>query len=766
MKKVYIVLTIALLGISGFVVISATSHQVDYEVKEGGLLSDENIELNSYVEITDKQELYYNFTIPTSFEKVAENQYLELYLERDTLAIAVRVKENGYVYASYDFNNSFAGKSEAIVNPIKSGVTLDLYKESSPVSVSYLDERAIATGEKLPAASSQIEITSNGFIAHVDFDHPELMIRFDLEVLLDNRKIRVNIPSDSITEYNPYLFNSTEQFYLLRNIVVFPYFGSTKGVNDGYVLIPDGSGSLITLDKNPLEKSSFSMDVYGRDAGYSNLIFHERAIPTKEFKRLSVPIYGMVHDVGNTGFYTTIESGMNYAVLNFKSAGVINDYYYVNFSFRYRESYQQYQSRTNEEQYRISFQSEPDKYDATFTYSFLSKEKADYVGIAKEYRNDLISKNLFPVVRHNEKEAVPIKIDVIGTDITMGVLKPVLKEITTYDQVTELVSTLQQDGYTNLSVALKTFTLDDWGYRFDVIRSLGGKTDFKKMLADLEELDVDFAYYLDYVRSYSMPNKEHAQTLSKREISYVELSWMFFLHKVNDPYYYLGYAQDDVDEFNKYGINSVALNGFDRSIYTGWDDGIVFGQSNMERNLDMLNYLKEQGISTGIYMPDSYLYSVTDAYYDAPLSGNEFSVTAASIPFLQLVLGDAIDFYSPYLNFASDERNTLLRLVEFGVYPSYLLTGGSTYDLKHTNSSNVYISEYDILRNRMSYYYDFIDDALLAVKGLEMTGHHFLAEGLVRVEYENGTIIFVNYNTADVTVDSITVPALDYRVIS
>ena len=125
-----------------------------------------------------------------------------------------------------------------------------------------------------------------------------------------------------------------------------------------------------------------------------------------------------------------------------------------------------------------------------------------------------------------------------------------------------------------------------------------------------------------------------------------------------------------------------------------------------------------------------------------------------------------MDMYSPYLNFVSDETTSLLRLVEYGVFPSYVLTGGSAYDLKSTNSSNIYISEYDVLSRRISDYYDFINEGLTATTGNEMIDHTFLSEGVVLVEYNDGTQIIINYNNTDVTVGELIIPASGYEVIS
>jgi hypothetical protein len=179
----------------------------------------------------------------------------------------------------------------------------------------------------------------------------------------------------------------------------------------------------------------------------------------------------------------------------------------------------------------------------------------------------------------------------------------------------------------------------------------------------------------------------------------------------------------------------------------------------------MLDTFQDASIRMGLEQPDKYLFPYMNAYYNAPISSSDFTITAASIPFLQLVLGGSVDFYSPHLNYISDETYTLLRMVEFGIFPAYMLTGGSTYDLKQTNSSNVFISEYDVMQTRMRTYYDMIDDGLSATIGKEMVNHRYLAAGVVEVTYDDDTVILLNYNRTDALVGTTTVPAEGYVVI-
>lgn len=765
MKKILLIAMIPITIFGLYVAVNVEAHKVNYDVKLGNSLSNTNLTMNSYIEIEDKPEITYNFLIPNSFDKMAEDSELELYLEPETLAIAVRVKENGYVYSSYDLYSDFSSLSDSVVNPIKSGVSLDLYKESTAVTRTYLDIKKEPGKEDVAIAKSSITPLSNGFKARIDFDEALIKIRFNLIVTIEDGQLIISIPQESVEEYNPDIWGAGKQYFVLRNIVVYPYFGSTKGESDGYVVLPDGAGAIVDLDSTPDKVAIFGIDVYGKDLGYMSPSSLTRELTVKPIQRISMPIYGMIHDVGNTGFLVISEEGANYGVLNFKSAGPINKYYYTYFSYRYRESYEQYQSRADEEQFRISLQKDINEYDVKQKYVFLSGDNADYVGMAKAYQDYLLISDDLGEKHRSDYDQTPMKIDFVGTEITMGILRPKLREVTKYNEITSILEQLQKDGYNELTTALKTYNMSEDGYRFDVFRKLGGKSDFKEMLSTLEKNDIPFSYYLDYVRSYDNYSKKHAQTLSKREIYHIELSWWSYAHLVNHTKHYLSYAKNDVEDLNKFGINTVTLNGFDRSVYTSWDDGIVSSTENLIDVNETLKYFNDKNVMTNIYNPDAYMYAYTNEYYNAPISSSDFTFVSASIPFMQLVIGGYMDMYSDYLNFISDETTSLLRLVEFGVYPSYVLTGGSTYDLKETNSSYLYITEYDVLKDRISNYYNFIDEGLQASMNREMIDHTFVAEGVVLVEYEGNVQIMLNYNNAEVTINDVIVPAESYVVI-
>ncbi len=768
MKRIISFSVITALLVVLFTLINSTPNEVEYEVYQGNSLTEQVYSLTSYV--TQNQELKtYDFDIPENFILKSQNDYLELYVEESSLAIIVRVKANGYIYGSYNvYDTTIDNLNDSVRSQVKSGIGIDVYhKWGTPSTINYMDKNP--ANDDAPFATSEIVDTSNGCIFEVNFIDPTIKIKFNVVLELDDDDLVVSIPRESINEYNANLWTTEHdvQYHLLRNITVFPYFGSIEQSDSGYAVIPDGSGMIIDFKEDPENKAVFNLELYGKDLGYMDPFTNVRISTVKDLQRITLPIYGMIHEESNTGFYTISESGNTYATLEYSSAGIITDYHRAYFSYTYRDSYKQYQSRANEDQSSTQFQKEPNIYDMQQRYCFLEGDEASYVGLAKDYREYLISNDsLNTSATLNIEETYPTKFDFIGTEITLGILNNVETGISSYNSIKNTIDLILESDITNVNVALKNYSMSDHGYRFGVYNSLGGSEEFVELLDYLNEQNIPFNYYLDYVRSYKDYSTKHAQTLSRKEIYHIEYSYIYIAHVVNETTEYKSYAEEDIENLLEYGINNVSLAGLDRAIFTSYDSGIRPSYYKIDDINDMLDLFNDSGINTNVYLPDDFTFSYVNEYYNAPLSSTGYSAQSSAIPLLQLILSGEMDLYSDYLNFISDESFTLLRLVEYGVYPSYTLTTTSAYELTKTNASNVYISEYDVMKNRMALYNDFIEEGLNATIGATMINHELIDVGVSRVTYDNGIVIVCNYNSNEFHYDDLTIPSLDYVVIS
>ena len=170
-----------------------------------------------------------------------------------------------------------------------------------------------------------------------------------------------------------------------------------------------------------------------------------------------------------------------------------------------------------------------------------------------------------------------------------------------------------------------------------------------------------------------------------------------------------------------------------------------------------------QGVATYAY-PYAYAYQYTDAFYDAPLYNSQLKYYDDLVPLVQIVLHGSMDLYGPYLNYNSLGQEQILSLIDFGVYPSFILTKEASSTLKDTDVAFLFSTEYGLWKGSVVDTYQYVNDALRHVDDAYITGRTVIERGIVQVTYSNDVTIYINYTSSPYTDGSITVPALDYYV--
>ena len=162
--------------------------------------------------------------------------------------------------------------------------------------------------------------------------------------------------------------------------------------------------------------------------------------------------------------------------------------------------------------------------------------------------------------------------------------------------------------------------------------------------------------------------------------------------------------------------------------------------------------------------PNAYLWKYSDGFLNMPLSSSDYLYLDQEVPFFSIVFKGIVPTYSEYVNFEANKTENFLRMVESGMYPSFYITAEDSSKLIYTNSRDLFSLEYSSYRDTIVEY----DNALRAVA--EKTGdaciidHEVMDSGLVKVTYDNGVRIYVNYTDSALSADGLTVDALSYTV--
>ena len=134
------------------------------------------------------------------------------------------------------------------------------------------------------------------------------------------------------------------------------------------------------------------------------------------------------------GYVAVVEDGYAYGDIVAYSSGATTDFNRVSSQFHYR--YQYYQPTRKSMSGINVYQGEMNELDVQVRYSFLSNEDADYVGMAKKYRDYLVANDQLPKVAGE----VDLRLEFLGGEIKEGLFWDSvipMTEIERYDRMIE-----------------------------------------------------------------------------------------------------------------------------------------------------------------------------------------------------------------------------------------------------------------------------------------------------------------------------------------
>jgi hypothetical protein len=679
------------------------------------------------------------------FEKAAENESLALYVNEENLAIKVQNKKTKYVWNSgldqpdqYRLNKTWEQMAQ------------------SAITVDYMDRRGKVRTESITTNDSRprVKMTDNGFTASLYLNQSKL--EFEVKVELDGSDVVVSIPEEEIKE---------SKYTKIISMRVYPFLGAVNE-NDinGYMFIPDGSGALIRYEKSSNKADApFTGTIYGADEAFKKTETKKdtKVTPAEPIK---MPVFGAVHGVKQNAFLAVIEEGYTHGDILAYPAGVSTDFNWIASEFHYRKEY--YQPTSKNMKGLTLYQKSRNPFGVKLRYKFLQEDEADYVGMAKAYQNHLTDTKQL----EKKEDKTGVRLEFLGGEVKEGLLWDSVLPMTKITSIPKMTDELKQE-VENMFVVYKgwskgglTGTLPN---KFPFENNLGNEDEVKDTIKALQKDNIPTYFYTDYTKAYDgasgySGSKDVAKKISSETISHSEdKKTVFYL----SPEKALKAAKDESDEYKELGISNVAV---DTSGYTLFSDFST--KKSSERSQTIKTYqklfgtLKKQVGNVALYEPNMYLWSETDRYLDVPMNSSNYVFETDTVPFMQIVLKGYMPYYAPYSNFNSDTEDQMLRTIEYGAYPSFLLTEEPSHLLAKTASKHIYTSEYSIWKDKIIDQYKQVEKSLGQVEGEEIVSRTVPQTGVVEVAYSNGKIIIVNYTNVPYKKNGINVKAKGFAV--
>lgn len=692
-------------------------------------------------------------SVPEDYTLAAETEVLELYVEPLGLAIYLRDKRSGYLWSS-----GIPNASDERLNATWRAFA------ASALTIEYIGARERLNEESISRGPADVVLglAPSGFDARVTF--PESGISIGMEVRLEHDSLLVRIPDDGIVEGE----------FRLANVFVYPMLGASKlAERPGYLFVPDGPGALIRFDRNPgLFQASYRAQVYGRD---------EAIDPSEDYgalinspRRVHLPVYGMAHSPGFAAFVAMIEEGDEHARIEATPGGVTTDFHWAAARFQKRKQYFQPTSRAGGG-VRV-FQEEREDFDIAVRFSFLAGDSADYVGMAAAYRDRLVDRGLLadrlPTPRGAGSAApIPMMLDVIGADTRPANIGRELVVMTTFEETADMARDLAGAGVEDLRIGLIGYVQGGAGWtaprREPAERALGGTGGLQQLAADLQALGVRLGAIVGYQTGYQGAGNFNAaqDTAGLYNGNLNVQTWRDGRVHVLSPAYALARTAEESRLLASQGFSAAQVLDLGGYLYSDPSRDLA-REDAAAANAAALARLSAGGLEVGVFAANEYALSAADYLLEAPQYSSHYLYASDTVPFYQIVTSGYLDTFGYHRNFTSDPTDELLRHIDFGTFPRFIATTTETRELDGTETAFFFSTHYPQWRDRMIYEYEAIRSALSAVRGQSIVGRGVLAPGVVRVLYESGSAILVNYTTLPYRYGAREIPAQGLLVVT
>lgn len=702
------------------------------------------------------------------YELVCESEFLKLYTDTKTANMAVYDKRDGSITYSNPQNpeeDSIA--NAANINYLKSQLIVQYYSADVRSSTYDSYSQSVAKGQ------FSLEGLANGvrYIYQIG-DLAGAYAEVPLEYRLEKDKLVVSIPTNHIVEYG--------ECFVYR-IQMLRYMGAGHNTEEGYMVVPNGSGSLIYFNNGKISADSYAQYIYDIDPMVSTYTTLENVSSAK------LPVFGICRP--DRSMLVTVEDGATTALITASVSGSFNDYNYVypTFILRNIDNLRMFGNSTTD-----VFVMEPELYDINVevSYAFPGEDYQGYAGLANYYRERLIAEGVLTPDKTGGD--IPFYYDVItGVKETahfLGTQYLHTFSMTNFSQAREMAETLSQDGITN-----QVMNLQGWfngGYYHDaphdirVPMKLGGKSGLEKLedamtamggrlYVDVVFQQVTFAdehfnynaegsryYGAGYVAMFGQVNPTTLRNTSG--LNYYETRYDLL-----SPKFLPRYVSKFVKKIKKYDVGGISLRDLGNVLISDKKrTEIIDREAALDIVQGQLAMLRDTGKRLMMNAANAYSFAYSTDIINVPITNNTYAIVDESIPFYEMVIHGCISYSTELLNYEDEEDMTavILQMIEAGASPHYVFTWKDSSEMKDTGLNRYYATTFTVWKGEAVEIYNRVNDALKHVSGAMIVNHEILDGGVRKVTYDNGVSIYINYGSETQKVGGMEIPAMSYRM--
>lgn len=555
--------------------------------------------------------------------------------------------------------------------------------------------------------------------------------------------------------------------YPIKNINILPFFDSYSKDDNGYFVLPSGSGALMRAETNE-STVGVNIPIYGNNLA---------AVPDYRNKNelCTLPVFGQYKN--NSGYMCIVDDSAQQATITVDRNSECSA---VSVSFGFIDTVSSSLSTQNNVTF-FSNKASADVFSAEYILMPELSEETAYSYMAKCYRERLINNG---ELKHAEiKKDTLLLAEVVNVinydDSALGFI-PVNKEyaVTDYEQTTQIVNDIAEytgsDGVNLLLTGWnnKGVNRQKLGY-INLSSAAGGRKSYTKMANALKNNKITTYIDLNFTSTETFPNDGFSPSSNAvRDItnSIIKLNAK---KPLSNNYEETTFRLINPDEFlplwQGYSKNSdlltdgVYVSDLTSILYSNFSNNTMHTRGDSVKNIQKtLAEMKKSGNKVLGDGGNLYTLKYMDFIFNLPSTSDNSSIYYRDIPFVQMVLHGNIQYSAELLNNSANPRSSLLKLIETGSNLNYRITANKFDKLFSTDYSYLYSTNYTDIKDSIRESYLYVSEALKGLGNSKITEHIYITDEVVKITYDNNTVIYINYGKNDYVSDILSVKAESY----
>ena len=691
---------------------------------------------------------------------VAENEKYSLSWDNENCCVSFKDLATGKVWSTTPQEYLISGnKSEDSEQMLRSPIYIEYFQGTvSNISSVYGYSGSVANND------FSAEKIKNGI--RVTYYFEEYSVCVPVDYVLNKDSLSVSVDPKNVMEGDKKLYS----------ISIAPFMCSVENNANNYLLVPSGSGALMYADEREDQTRSFSDMIYGYDR------ITEQKSKITNVEEIKLPVFGA--KTGDNAILAIVDGGDELASVS-ASAGDVRCGYSSAYSTFYFRGFDKTIKNTDRSSASIkqivNTADSIRKNKFSVSYFTLSGKDANYIGMAKLYRNYLLKKY---DVSNKKIDASILNVNFIGgiqaEKNLIGIPYNIISTLTDYNDAQTITSDLMDDldvvpTLTMIGYGKYGIGVDKLKNGFDFCSKIGSKSQIDGFMDCMSKksVNVSFAYDTIHFKSsewgvstfFDAAKMTSGMTSTQYPISFALRS----VDKDDQCYYLLSrgmwndVSSDLLKKVEDCNIKNVDFLTLGNNAYSDYGNEEYYARSGIcDSTKKIIESYQKKGIKISTHDSNSYAAICSDKVLEAPVFSAKFDSFDCDVPFYQAVFRGVTDLVGPAINETDNTVNTFLSDIESGSGLSFTFIGKYSPDLA-TNADYAFFSSlYDDNKAMVSEmvskskaYYDSINNS-------KIVAHKILENNVRKTVFENGTYVLVNYNNYDVKAENSLIKANDF----